>query len=605
MKSRIFFFLVSLSYTFPLFAQEIDDDKELEAVIIEGRTLSLPFSQTSANVQIITRKQIEQSPSTSVSELLSYYTGIDIRQRGVQGVQADISIRGGSNEQVLVLVNGIRLSNSQTGHHMMNLPFSLASIERIEIIKGPAVRRFGQNAYAGAINIITKPSGTNDVAVSALGGEFDSYSLGAGINLTGKKFSQFLQTNTSHSDGYRYNSDYNIKNVWYQNSYRLENGNLHLQGGITENKFGANGFYERPSAKEQYEEIQTSLLSFGILQKFKQFRINADAYWHRSQDMYLYVRSNPAGYRNLHIGNNVGIDVNANYTWKLGVTGVDVDVRREYLVSNNLGSHNQLVTSIFLDHHLVLWNGKLDVTPGVSFSHYGDYGDFWYPGMDVGYRLNEHNKIFANVGKTHRVPTYTDKYYSSPDNEGNPDLKPENAWSYELGYRFANKNILATVSLFRRESKNMIDWTKQNETDRWKPENVAQVNTNGLEVEFDHRFFVSFIKSYSIGYTYIDNNLKKTEDFSQFEFNNLRHQLVAKLNHQLLKNFTNQIIYRYNNRVSMKDYHLLDDRLDYQLKNFSIFLQVNNIANKKYTESSSIPMPKRWVQIGAKFKGVF
>ncbi|MDR3327429.1 MAG: TonB-dependent receptor [Prevotellaceae bacterium] len=603
-KNQIFFIAACLFSVFPLFAQENANDKELENIIIDGNTISLPFSQTSANVQIITKQQIEQSPSTSIAELLSYSSGVDIRQRGVHGVQADISIRGSSNEQVLVLINGIRLSDSQTGHNMMNLPFSMASVERIEIIKGPAARRFGQNAYAGVINIITKPLDVDDVVVSALGGEFGTYSLGAGINLAGKKFSQFVQAETSHSDGYRYNTDYSNKNVWYQNSYKLKNGDLHLQGGVVEKKFGANGFYSTASAQE-YEETQTSLLSFGTVQKFGNFRLNADAYWRRSQDMYLNVRSNPAAYRNMHIGNNVGINVNSNYKWKLGVTGAGVEVRKEFLASNNLGAHNQFITSIFLDHHLTLLDDKLDITPGVNFADYEDFGSFWYPGIDIGYRLNENNKIFANVGKTYRVPTYTDIYYSGPNNEGNPDLKPENAWSYELGYRFNNKNILATVSLFHRESKNLIDWTKQNEADKWKPENIAHVNTGGVEMDFTHRFFVSFIKSYSVGYTYIDNELKKTKGFSKYAFDNLRHQLVVKLEHKIVKNFTNQIVWRYNDRATLSNYNLLDDRLNYQLKNFSIFMQINNITNAKYIETNLVPMPGRWLEIGATFKNVF
>jgi iron complex outermembrane receptor protein len=81
---------------------------------------------------------------------------MDIRRRGANGVQSDVSFRGSSFEQVLLLINGIRMNDSQTGHNSLNLPVDLGDVERIEVIKGPAARRFGQNAYAGAINIITK-----------------------------------------------------------------------------------------------------------------------------------------------------------------------------------------------------------------------------------------------------------------------------------------------------------------------------------------------------------------------------------------------------------------------------------------------------------------
>ncbi len=602
-KMKKYFTLLCLLFALILSGQE---EKELDHVIIEGKTISLPLSKTTQNVQIITREQIERSPATSIEELLSYYSGVDIRQRGVHGVQADISIRGSSFEQVLVLINGVRMNDSQTGHNTMNIPFDLASVERIEISKGPSSRRFGENAYAGAINIITRPSEKTDVTVSALGGEFGTYSLGTGINLAGRKFSQFFQAETSQSDGYQYNTDYQIKNAWYQNQYKLKDGEIRLQAGIIDKKFGANGFYSSPLAKDQYEQIETSLVSVGWSQMFNRIKINTNAYWRRSQDEYIYIRSNPSVYRNLHIGNNVGLEINSSYTSKLGITGLGVDFRKEYLSSNNLGNQNRFVSFVFLEHRFSLFRNSLDIVPGISFADYSDFGGFWYPGVDIAYQINSKNKLFANVGKTYRIPSYTDLYYSDPMNEGNPDLKPENALSYELGYRFSNKNILATLSLFRRESKDLIDWTKENITDKWKPENIARINTNGIEVDFQQRFFSSFIKSYSIGYTYLDNDIKRSEvNFSRFSLDNLRHQLVVKLEHKLIKNFTNQIIYRYNDRVSLEDYHLLDDRLIYQLKNFSIFMQVNNILDTHYTEASLVPMPGRWLQFGVTFKNVF
>ena len=301
---------VALSITFILAAQ---NHKDLGEVVIEGKTLSLPFYKTSQNVQIISREEIASMPASSIEEVLSYYSGVDIRQRGAHGVQADISIRGSSFEQVLILINGVRMNDSQTGHNSMNIPIDLASIERIEIVKGPSARRFGQNAYAGAINIVTRPSGKDDITASATAGDFDTYSLSTAINLSGGKFSQFLQAETSQSDGYRYNTDYQVKNVWYQNLYKLKKGEIRIQGGYMDKKFGANGFYSSPSAKDQYEAIQTSLVNIGWKQKFGKIKLESNAYWRRSQDKYIFDRNNPLKYRNLHIGNNAGLEANANY----------------------------------------------------------------------------------------------------------------------------------------------------------------------------------------------------------------------------------------------------------------------------------------------------
>ncbi len=598
--------IITLFCLFSVLILSAQKEQVLDSVVVEGKTVSRPFSRTTQNVQIITKDEISRSPATSIEELLTYYTGVDIRQLGVHGVQADISIRGSSFEQVLVLVNGVRMNDSQTGHHTMNILFDLASVERIEIIKGPSARRFGQNAYAGAVNIITRPSKDTSVAVSALGGDYSTYSLGAGVTVAGERFSQFFQAETSQSDGYRYNTDYQIKNAWYQNRYELNGGKIQFQAGIIDKKFGANGFYSSPLARDQYEQIQTSLVSLGWDQSFGRLKVNANAYWRRAQDEYIFVRSNPSIYRNLHIGNNAGLEVNSSYTSRLGVTGLGVDFREEYLSSNNLGNHDRFVSFVFLEHHFSFFEKSLEVVPGISFADYSDFGGFWYPGVDVSYRIDSKSRLLANVGKTYRIPSYTDLYYSDPLNEGNPDLKPENALSYEIGYRFTHRNIRATLSLFRRESKDLIDWTKERVVDKWKPENIARVNTNGIEVGFQQRFFSSFIKSYNIGYTYLDNDLKNSHvNYSRFSLDNLKHQLVVKLEHKLFKNFTNQIIYRYNDRVSLEDYQLVDDRLTYELKDFSIFMQVTNIFNTRYTETNLVPMPGRWLQFGATFRNVF
>ena len=133
-------------------------EKEIDVILIQGKFLSTPLQRVSENIEVITKKDIEASPARNIDELLQQFSGLDIQRRGPHGVQSDISLRGGTFGQVLILLNGIQMNDSQTAHNSLNIPIDLSSIERIEVIKGPAARRFGQNAFAGAINIITKTS---------------------------------------------------------------------------------------------------------------------------------------------------------------------------------------------------------------------------------------------------------------------------------------------------------------------------------------------------------------------------------------------------------------------------------------------------------------
>ncbi len=582
-----------------------EKESEISEITVQGKFLNLPLKKVNENITVISKQELENSPAKSIEEVLAQFTGMDIRKRGANGVQADISVRGSSFEQVLILVNGIRINDSQTGHNSMNIPFDLASVEKIEIVKGPAARRFGQNAYAGVINIITKPSSDENIVFTASGGDFKTYSLGVGANFGNTRSSNFIQVNSSSSDGYRYNTDYKINNIFYQNRYKIENGNVNFQAGIQEKKFGANGFYATPAAKDQYEETQASIVSLGIDKNYEKWGLNSAVYWRRGQDMYEYIRNKPEIYRNMHIGNNFGAELNGSYRSDLGTTGLGLELRKEFLASNNLGHRERFVTQVFFEHHFSFLENKLNISPGISWANYDTEGNFFYPGLDLGFDFSEHHKIYGNIAKVNRIPTFTDLYYVSKTEAGNPDLKPENAISAEVGYRFQKHNFLGKISGFLRDSDNSIDWSKQNENDIWRAENIGKIHTKGVEVELAQHFN-SFLKSYSVGYTFLESNYEQpTGLLSRYVMENLKHQFVAKLEVFFLKKFTNQLIYRYNERVSTGSYQILDEKLSYDAKNYNIYIMVNNILDTEYTETFGVPMPGRWFHIGVSFKTGF
>ena len=583
-----------------LSAQE--KESNIAEVTVQGKFLELPITKVNENITVISKAEISASPAKSVEELLATVTGFDIRRRGGNGVQADISLRGSTFEQVLILVNGVRINDSQTGHNSMSLPFDLSAVEKIEIIKGPAARRFGQNAYAGVVNIITKPSAEDVINVSGSGGDFETYSLGLSAQFGTEKFSNFFQANTSSSEGYRYNTDYKINNIFYQNQYQIAEGKLKFQAGFQEKKFGANGFYSSPAATEQYEETQASLVSLGFEKKYNRINLNSNLYWRRGQDLYLFNREKPEIYRNMHIGNNVGAELNGSFSSNLGTTGLGVEFRKEFLASNNLGHRERFLTQVFFEHHFSLLQNKLQISPGISWANYDNVGDFFYPGLDIGFDFNENHKIYGNIAKVNRIPSFTDLYYVSKTERGNPDLKPENALSSEVGYRFQKNNFLGKVSVFNRNSENSIDWVKENAKDIWRAENIGEITTNGLEVEVSQRFN-AFISSYSLGYTFIDSKAKEPQNLiSRYVMENLKHQFVAKVENRFLGKFTNQLIYRYNERVTTGSYQVLDEKLSYDYKNLNLYVLVNNITNTKYTETFGVPMPSRWFHIGFTYK---
>lgn len=574
------------------FAQ--NKENEIDEVNLQGRFSSIPYNDVNENVTVITKQQIQNSPATSIDELLQFHSGLDIKRRGSNGVQSDITIRGSSFEQVLILVNGIRMNDSQTGHNTFNLPFDISAVERVEIMKGSSAKLYGQNVYAGVINIVTKSSSEEQVTIKAQGGDFKTYDLSASATFGSEKFTNLFTISNGASDGYRYNTDYQIRNFFYQNKLKLNDGSLSLQAGFSEKKFGANGFYASPTAINQYEETQASVVSLQYEQKFDKLSINSSVYWRRGQDVYLFIRQNPSYYRNMHIGNNIGGTVNATYESSLGTTGIGVDYRKEFLASSNLGDRERDVTQVFFDHQFKFFNQKFEVNPGASWANYSGR-NFFYPGMDVGFIFNPNHKVFGAVSKGFRIPTFTDLYYVSPAEIGNPNLVPESAISSELGYRFQNEKILAKVSGFIRNTKEGIDWQKETPTSPWKAENVARINLKGFEVELKHQLF-SFL-NYRFGYTYLDNQDLDKED-SRYSLQNLRHQFVAQVDVKFLKYFSNQLIYKYSERVYLGSYNVLDEQINFRYKDLNFYVLINNLTNTKYVETNLVPMPGRWFHIG-------
>ncbi|MCB0706254.1 MAG: TonB-dependent receptor [Saprospiraceae bacterium] len=602
-------YLLPLTFLFPvaLFAQQQDSlNYTLPDIVISENRLEIPFSELSNSVEVITAKQIEAMPGQSLADILHYVSGVDVRQRGIHGVQADISIRGGTFDQTLILLNGVKLSDSQTGHHAFNLPVDMQNIERIEVLKGPGARVYGQNAFAGAINIVTKNPEQAFVNIELQGGQYQTGGLHISASVPKINFKQYFSFGKDFSQGYRYNTDYDINNAFYQTSFKYINTEISLIAGYTEREFGANGFYASPSFADQYEEIQTSLVSLELKHQTRKWTFKPRLYWRRNQDEYIFVRSNPSLYRNLHIGNTLGAEFHVNNQNKLGQSGLGAEWRHVQLQSNNLGNWSREEASLFAEHRFEY--GRFDITPGILLSFFTDFGAYAFPGVDLGVDLFSGLRFFANAGQTYRVPTYTDLYYQDPANIGNPDLKPESAFTFEAGFKQQKGALRWQASYFQRDGKDLIDWTKEADTLAWQPRNFANIKSRGFDASL-HIYFPlwlgmnSILQRFDISYIYMENEVLANEFlFSRYALENLRHQFIAGFEYKLLGKLVHRIQYRYTDRVELDNYTLLDTRLSYQTGGIRVFLEASNLLDTQYTETSLVPMPGRWIQLGLNFR---
>lgn len=576
----------------------------LKEVIITSTRIDLPFKENSRTIEVISSKDIKNSAATNVADLLQQVAGVDIRRRGTAGSQADLYIRGGGFDQTLLLIDGIKMDDSQTGHHTLNAALPLEVIERIEIIKGPAARVFGQNAFTGAINIVTKKKLESVASVNVEAGSFGQLN---GSLTVGKEFensSIIAHVGALTSDGYRNNTDYNNYNYFIKGVFNKQKQPIEVIASFIDKKFGAENFYTTNPDWNEYEETQNSLIGVSTTFRTDNFKITPRVYWKRGQDIFLLKRNDPSFFRNLHTTHKVGVEANASYTSNVGVTGFGIDLSSVSINSNNLGERDRTMANLFLEHRFKLLNDKLDITPGVAVTYFSDFKFHAFPGLDVGYKLSDNLKAYGNIGYTYRIPTYTDLFYNSPSTKGNENLEPEEAFAQELGLKYNVGNLTTSVAFFNRDARNLIDFIRPDAaTSVFSATNITEVNTAGFEFDASYNFKINnFNQTIAFGYTLLEDDiLDQNKDLSRYSLNTLKHHFTTRFSSNLFKNVRQNIIYKYAERAIGTSYNVWDASIIVDINKLSFTVTANNIFNVDYIEQGFIPMPGSNVLFGLRY----
>jgi vitamin B12 transporter len=589
-------FQIAFSQNFP--------QQKLDSITITSARIALPFKENSRTINILTSEDIKKSAAVNVADLLQQVAGVDIRRRGTGGSQADLYIRGGGFDQTLLLIDGVKMDDAQTGHHSMNAALPIEVIERIEIVKGPAARVFGQNAFTGAINIVTKKKLNNTVSANLETGSFHQLNANvtAGIDLD--QSSHILHAGKVSSAGYRNNSDYDNSNYFYKSTFNKASLPVEMMATFMERRFGAENFYTNNPSFNEYEETQTSLVAFSTTLQTNRLKIQPRVYWRRNQDMFLLRRQEPAFFRNFHITNKVGAEANASYASNLGITGFGLDLSQYFISSNNLGDRQRFLATVFLEHRFNLLDGKLDLTPGAALTYFSDFDSRIFPGLDIGFSISSDWRAYGNIGYTYRIPTYTDLFYNDPVTTGNPNLEPEEAFAQELGIKYLGNQFSVTLAVFNRDSENLIDYVRESvEDDVFTATNIREVNTRGLEFDAAYNFNITnYIQTLALGYSYIEDDIfEQNEDLSRYSLNTLRNQFTSRLSTRFLKNLSQNIVYKFGQRNNGDDFNVLDFSLVYSFKDMQLTVTATNILDEDYIETGFVPMPPSNVLFGFRY----
>jgi vitamin B12 transporter len=259
---------------------------------------------------------------------------------------------------------------------------------------------------------------------------------------------------------------------------------------------------------------------------------------------------------------------------------------------------------LFLEHRFKLANDKLDITPGVAVTYFSDFKFHAFPGVDFGYQLSDNLKAYGNLGVTYRIPTYTDLYYNDRSTIGNSNLKPEEAFAQEIGFKYNQNRFTASVAVFNRNSNNLIDFVKPDAAaEKYVASNLAEVTTKGFELNTDYRFNLNdFNQTLSFSYNFLDDNiLGENKSLSRYSLNTLKHQFIGRLSSKLFKNIRQNIIYKYAERTVGTSYNVWDASIIIDVNKLSFTITASNIFDADYIESGYVPMPPSNILFGLRY----
>ncbi len=603
-----------------LWSQITQDTINVNEVIISSNRFQTPISQENRNATVIKREEIEKIPAKSIQEILQYANGVDLRQRGVFGSQADVSIDGGSFEQTLVLLNGVKITDHQTAHNALNLPIPVEAIEQIEVIRGPGARIYGNNSLTGVINIITrKPKKSGFYANSYFGTNFEKniekeserYSargiqIGGAYNTENQQHLLFLSHDKGN--GYRYNTAFENNKIYLQNHFQLnENNEINSSFGYVNNGFGANGFYAAPGDKDSKEIIETFLGSIQSKHQISErFIIKPQISYRYNFDDYRYYKNDLSKARSKHYSNAFGSEINSTYELNKGILGFGLEYRHEQINSTAIGEHNRNNFG-FYGEYKVDWTEKFNTNIGFYTNYNSKYDWQFFPGIDASYQLLKPLKIVANLGTSQRIPSFTDLYLDQrPGNIGNANVEPEKAFQAETGLKFYKNNFTLEGFYFYRKIDKFIDWVRLSTDEPWEANNFGNLETNGFNLRAKNKFLLNANQNInlSLSYSFLDSEFSQVdEEFaSKYKIESLKHQLTNIIEYNANR-FSVTMTNRFNERYAGDSYWITDARASYKFldKKLTLYADAQNIFNTVYHEIGAIPLPSQWFTLGLKF----
>jgi vitamin B12 transporter len=629
-------------------ATPADSARSLREVTVYATRLGQLAGQTGRYVTVVPGASISRYPVTSLDDLLRFLPALEVQSRGSFGAQADITLRGSTFNQVLLLLDGMRLNDPLTGHFAGYLPITPAEIEQIEIVRGPGAALYGPDAVGGFINIVTKtfaathrPDGT-ELAGTFMAGEYGLKSTNAGfygqdkgLRLAGGILNNTASGQLRDAPSNALRNDVKLNTYSLSGAYQItEKFSAAARASFDRRDFNAQYFYTTNAGDQARETASRDWYQGQLRYEWNdRSRTELQIVGTASTDLYVYTPTSVPSDHLMHYLNVQG-QHQVQLSPKVRATlGGQVD--RRAIQSNDRGNHDTWHAGAFAVAVVAPTPG-LNLTGALRLDHDQAYGTELVPQLNASQQLGDKLTVRGAVGRAIRAADFTERYTSNVRpgivptgfNVGNPSLQAEHTINYEAGFDFQPWQVLTLRSTyFNRYGRNLIDYVNQsgrqvieatnftnlnpNATYRFA-QNLFAVTTQGIETEVATRAQLtpSLRLDGTVGYTWVHLNTEGNVT-SQYLSNVARHLLTGtvSLTH---KRFTATLSGLYKKRDAQAaatisreltpSYAVFNARLDLALLPERVWLtgQVQNLFNAKYSDLLGAQMPTRWLMGGVR-----
>lgn len=539
----------------------------------------------------------------SLADALDLDSSVQVQSRAPGGIQGDVSIRGGSFEQTLFLLDGIRLSDPQSAHYNMDIPVPLDAIQQVEVLRGSGSTLYGSDAAAGVINLVTNPNrGVRNLEMRVRGGygSFGTNEQSGFLAFTRGILSQRFSFERELSDGFRDDREYRNLALASQSWVRTKLGFTRVFLSLMDRPFGADQFYGNFNSWERTKAwIGTFAQDLG---KDTLFTLG----YRRHTDLYELLRDDPQFYTNRHVDDSWDVALRRQDSLPHGLhVYYGGEAISDYVDSNNLGVHSRHEGAVY---------GALDVRAWHSFffsagmreelypnAQTGNLQTIAVPSASAGYWFSSKAKLRAAVSRAFRLPNFTDLYYHDPANIGNPNLQPERAMNYEGGFDFYPADRLrASVTVFSRHEQDDIDYIRANANSLWQAMNFARLTFTGVEASLVWSATTS--QKIELQYTGLHGAEAALDGYqSKYVFNYPTQQAVIGWEHLSQHGWLARFRTGITNQYQRNAYVVLDAYAAWTRSPLHPYARLTNVTGTEYQAVYGVVMPGRAGLIGVEW----